>query len=55
MYSLGRTLQIMGLILPLLAIFLQLAGSISVGMMLTMLVAAVSVFYLGRIIEGYSR
>jgi len=51
----GRLMEILGLALPLLAIVLQLAERISVGQMLIMLVAAVSMFYLGRMIQGYSR
>jgi hypothetical protein len=34
---------------------MQLGGSISLGQMLTMLVASVCVFGIGRIVEGYSR
>ena len=55
MRTLGRTLQHLGLILPLMAIFLQLGQVIKVGQMLVMLVAASSAFYLGRLLEGYSR
>jgi hypothetical protein len=53
MRSLGRGLQILGLAIPPLAIVLQLAESISLGQMLTMLVAAVCAFLIGRILEGY--
>jgi hypothetical protein len=55
MAGLGRLMQIVGLVLPPLSIVLQLQGAISLGQMLTMLVASVSAFWLGRIIEGYAR
>ena len=55
MRLLGRLMEILGLALPLLAIVLQLAQRITVGQMLIMLVAALSMFYLGRMIQGYSR
>jgi hypothetical protein len=54
MRFLGRLFQFAGLALPPLAILLQLQETISLGMMLTMLLAAVSAFWIGRIIEGYS-
>ena len=60
MRQLGKLLQIVGLVLPPLAIVMQLmkgAGGrplVSVGEMLVMLVAGVSAFWLGRIVEGYS-
>ena len=52
---LGHKLQLVGLILPPLGILLQLGSVISTGKMLTMLVAAVCLFFIGRILEGYSR
>jgi hypothetical protein len=55
MRSLGRALQLFGLAVPPLAILLQLFGSITLGQMLTMLVAAVCLFGIGRILEGYAR
>ena len=55
MRQFGRTLQLVGLSVPPLAIVLQLANSITLGQMLTMLLAAVCVFGIGRIMEGYSR
>lgn len=55
MAGLGRLMQIVGLVLPPLSIVLQLQGAITLGQMLTMLVAAVSAFWIGRIIEGYAR
>jgi len=50
----GRLMQIVGLVLPPLAIILQLQNAITLGQMLTLLVAAVSAFWIGRIVEGYS-
>ncbi len=55
MASLGRLLQIVGLVAPPLSIILQLQGAITLGQMLIMLVAAVSAFWIGRIIEGYAK
>ncbi len=55
MASIGRLLQISGLIVPLVAIILQLEQAINVKSMLLLLVMGVATFYLGRIIEGYSR
>jgi hypothetical protein len=55
MRAFGRALQLLGLTLPILGIALQLGGAASVGTMLTMLVAAVAAFWLGRIMEGYAR
>ncbi len=55
MRAFGRLLQIVGLTLPPLSIMLQLSDAIRTGPMLAMLVASVSMFYLGRIIEGYAR
>jgi hypothetical protein len=55
MRAFGRFLQMLGLVLPPLSIVLQLSGSISLGQMLTMLLAAVAAFAIGRILEGYSR
>jgi hypothetical protein len=62
MRDFGRLLQRLGLFLPPVAILLQLLpGSapggavISLGQMLMLLVAAVCLFFIGRILEGYSR
>ena len=55
MRGLGRGLQMLGLVLPPLAIVMQLAEAVSLGQMLTMLLAAVCCFGIGRIVEGYSR
>jgi hypothetical protein len=51
----GRGLQLLGLSAPPLAMIMQLSGSISLGQMLTMLVASICVFGIGRIVEGYGR
>jgi hypothetical protein len=53
--TIGRFLQFLGLAMPPLSIFLQLIEAISLGQMLTMLVAAVCCFFIGRILEGYAR
>jgi hypothetical protein len=52
--SVGRLLQIVGLSLPILAILMQVMDQISVGKMLVMWVAAMCIFYIGRILEGYA-
>jgi len=54
MRVLGRSLQLVALATPPLSIVLQLRGIIKANTMLVMLVAAVSLFYIGRLIEGYS-
>jgi hypothetical protein len=54
MRGIGRGLQILGLVVPPISILMQLSDSISLGQMLTILVAAVCLFGIGRIIEGYS-
>lgn len=54
MRVLGRVLQHAALALPPLSILLQLTSTISLGQMLVMLVASVSAFYLGRLLEGYA-
>jgi len=53
--NLGRLLQVIGLAVPPLSIILQLTEAISLGQMLTMLVASVCSFGIGRILEGYAR
>jgi hypothetical protein len=53
MRAFGRLLQHLGLIVPLLAIALQLGEAIDVRTMLAMWVAALSMFWIGRIVEGY--
>lgn len=61
MRSVGRLLQHIGLFLPPIAILLQLAPgnardgtAISLGQMLMLLVAAVCLFFIGRILEGHA-
>lgn len=54
MRAIGRLLQLTGLAVPVCAIAAQLAGTISLGEMLMFLVAAVSAFWIGRIVEGYA-
>lgn len=54
MRTVGQLLERLGLFLPLVAIVLQLLAAITLRDMLIMLVAAVAMFYLGRLIEGYA-
>jgi hypothetical protein len=49
----GRLLQFLALVAPPLSIVLQLREAIKANTMLVMLVAAVSLFYIGRLVEGY--
>ncbi len=53
MNALGRLLQIAGLTVPLLAIFAQLEGRISVGQLLTFVVAAMCLFWIGQLIRPH--
>jgi len=59
MKTIGRWLQITGLVVLPLALILELAGqlgrSAGISQMVWMLVFGVSAFYLGRILEGYAR
>jgi hypothetical protein len=55
MRPIGRSLQQLGLIVPPLSIVLQLINAITLGQMLTMLVASVCLFGIGRIVEGYAQ
>lgn len=50
----GRLLQHLGLLVPPLAIILQLAETIDVRTMLAMWVAALCLFWIGRLVEGYA-
>ncbi len=52
MQAIGRLLQVLGLGLPLLAIFAQLSKKISVGEMLAFLVAAMCLFWIGNLLGG---
>jgi hypothetical protein len=53
--AIGKAGQLLGLTVPAVAILLELNHRISLGQMLMMLVAAVCCFWIGRILEGYSR
>jgi hypothetical protein len=55
MRGLGRGLQLLGLFLPPAAIVLELVHAVSLGQMLIILVAGISVFWIGRIVDGYSQ
>ncbi len=48
-------MQLLGLALGPLAIFLQLNKTISVAQLLVMGLASLCLFWIGRIIEGYAR
>ena len=54
MRLIGQLGQRLGLVIPAVAIILELNHSISLGQMLTLLVGAVCLFWIGRIVEGYS-
>ena len=58
MKEIGRTMQLVGLIVLPLAMFLELSGSLGrsfgVSQMVIMLVFGTAVFSVGRLIEGYS-
>jgi hypothetical protein len=51
----GRNLQRLGLVLPPVAIVLQVFDRISLGQMLALLAFSVCLFGIGRILEGYGR
>lgn len=51
----GRFGQFIGLALPAVAVLLQLNGQIRPSEMLTMLVAAVCCFWIGRILDGLAQ
>ena len=59
MRFIGRLLQIAGLVLLPLSMLLELSGVLGATFgtrdMLVMLVFGAGVFYIGRVIEGYSR
>ncbi len=55
MRAFGRLLQLLGLLIPPLAVVLQLAEAIDVRLLLTMWVAAMCIFWIGRLIEGYGK
>ncbi|MEK6234641.1 MAG: hypothetical protein N2C14_08005 [Planctomycetales bacterium] len=54
MQSLGRGLQLIGLVALPAAMMLQFANSVRLWTMLTLTVAGLCAFYIGRIVEGYS-
>ena len=53
MRLIGQISQRLGLILPAVAIILELNHTISLGQMLMILVVSVCLFGIGRILEGY--
>jgi len=55
MYWIARLLQILGLVIPPCAIIAELSQSISTGQMLGFLVVSVCVFYIGNLLQRYSR
>jgi hypothetical protein len=54
MYAFARLLQLVGLTIPLLAIFAQLNERITLAQMLQFLVAAMAVFGIGYVLQRYS-
>jgi len=54
MYTIARILQIIGLVIPLLAIMAQLSESITLGQMLQFLVVSICVFLIGQILQRYT-
>lgn len=54
MRLIGQLGQRLGLVIPAIAIVLELNHAISLGQMLMLLVVAVCLFGIGRILEGYS-
>ena len=55
MRLIGQISQRLGLILPAVAIILELNHTISLGQMLMILVVSVCLFGIGRILEGYGQ
>ena len=59
MKTLGRSLQIIGLVLLPLAMMMEVTGTLGrstgVSDMIIMLIVGASAFYIGRIVEGYAR
>jgi hypothetical protein len=53
MYTLARFLQLVGLTIPPLAIIAQLNERITLGQMLGFLVAAMSAFSVGHLLQRY--
>ncbi|MCE9545069.1 MAG: hypothetical protein K8T25_06070 [Planctomycetia bacterium] len=54
MKKFGRAMQVGGLVLLPVAMLMQLMNQLALGAMLTMMIAGVAAFYLGRYIEGYA-
>ena len=54
MRALGRLLQFAALAILPVAMVVQLTGGLSPGQLLMALVFGIAIFYLGRMIEGYS-
>lgn len=55
LYAFGKSLQLFGLTALPAGIVLELAGAISLGQMLLVLVGGAAGFWMGRLIEGYAR
>jgi hypothetical protein len=55
MRAFGRILQHLGLFVAPVAVLLQLAEVINVRQMLAFGVAALCLFWIGRLVEGYAR
>jgi hypothetical protein len=54
MFAVGRFLQLVGLVIPPLAIMAQLGESITLAQMLEFLLVAVGVFLMGYLLQRYS-
>jgi hypothetical protein len=54
MYTVARFLQLVGLIVPSLAIIAQLNERISLGQMLGFLIVSMCVFIVGHVLQRYS-
>jgi hypothetical protein len=52
--AIGKAAQFAGLVIPGIAVILELGGRITSGPMLGMLVFSVCCFWIGRIVEGYA-
>lgn len=55
MRQLVRAVQMIALVVLPLSMLLQAASAITVGQMLTVMVAGLCLFWIGRIVEGYLR
>jgi len=54
MYALGRLLQIAGLTILPIAVFAQLAESITPGQLLGFLIVGILIFSMGQLLQRYS-